>query len=379
FLADTPGQHGTPTRGHRAEMYLMQGSERMEDALATLISTGSAPDLGDPLTRDELTLVRQLSAALAACTRSLDSGAALPQIGSLHETMVAFRSASETAFVSSLAESCDIERFAVRVERAFVLRELAEAVLLAVVNTRIAQGGDPGVEGADMGPVVEASLKGSRTSTLSKCIRRTRANLTLDSVHLRNSLRLAGGLALARFIVGLLGLQHGFWVVFATLTVLKTTATGTRTTALRALLGTAIGFGGSAVLVLTTGTRVTVLAILLPIVTFLSTYLSSVNFVGGQAFFTLLVVVLFNLLDPAGWSLGAVRLEDVAVGATVGVLIGVAAWPKGAGGVLRDALGDVLDSTATYVTRTAERLLPGRALSPAPDMERSQGFASGLR
>lgn len=50
---------------------------------------------------------------------------------------------------------------------------------------------------------------------------RFRANLTLRSVYVRDALRLGAGLALASAAVDAFGLQHGFWVAFATLTVIK--------------------------------------------------------------------------------------------------------------------------------------------------------------
>ena len=49
----------------------------------------------------------------------------------------------------------------------------------------------------------------------------------------------------------------------------------------------------------------------------------------------MLVLVLFNLVDPIGWEIGIIRVEDVALGAAVGVLIGLAAWPRGATGSWR--------------------------------------------
>jgi hypothetical protein len=39
-----------------------------------------------------------------------------------------------------------------------------------------------------------------------------------------------------------------------------------------------------------------------------------ISFAAGQAAFTLVLVILFNIIAPAGWEIGLVRVEDVALG-----------------------------------------------------------------
>jgi hypothetical protein len=52
----------------------------------------------------------------------------------------------------------------------------------------------------------------------------------------------------------------------------------------------------------------------------------------------LFVVVLFDLIQPQGWRLGLIRLEDVALGIAVSLVVAVLLWPRGARGQLRSAL-----------------------------------------
>ncbi len=47
-----------------------------------------------------------------------------------------------------------------------------------------------------------------------------------------------------------------------------------------------------------------------------------------------------NLVEPIGWEIGIIRVENVALGAAAGVLIGLAAWPRGATGQLAQSLAD---------------------------------------
>jgi uncharacterized membrane protein YccC len=57
-------------------------------------------------------------------------------------------------------------------------------------------------------------------------------------VVLQNGLRMAVALSLARLLGGLLEVEHAFWVLFATLSVLRTSASQTGSSALQAVLGT---------------------------------------------------------------------------------------------------------------------------------------------
>jgi uncharacterized membrane protein YccC len=73
--------------------------------------------------------------------------------------------------------------------------------------------------------------------------------------------------------------------------------------------------------------------------------------------FTLLIVTLFNLAAPPQWDIGLIRVEDIAIGAAVGIAIGAAAWPRGATAQLRRALGEAIDAGADYAAGVARRLL----------------------
>ena len=66
------------------------------------------------------------------------------------------------------------------------------------------------------------------------------------------------------------------------------------------------------------GTNTTVLWILLPfVVLFAGLAPTAISFAAGQAAFTVTLLILFNLLVPVGWTLGLVRIEDVAIGSAV--------------------------------------------------------------
>jgi uncharacterized membrane protein YccC len=150
-------------------------------------------------------------------------------------------------------------------------------------------------------------------------------------------------------------LQHGFWVVLGTLSVLRTNAASTGATALRALAGTALGFVVGGVLLLAIGNGSTALWVALPVTVLVASYApGTAPFVVGQAAFTVTVAILFNLLAPVGWKVGVVRIEDVAIGCAVSVAVGVLFWPRGVAAVVGDDLADAYRTGAAYLRQALD-------------------------
>ncbi len=185
------------------------------------------------------------------------------------------------------------------------------------------------------------------------------------SVWFLNSLRGSLALAAAVLVADLSGVQHGFWVVLGALSVLRTNAASTESTALRALGGTVIGFAVGALLLLGIGTSTPALWAALPIALAVAAYApGALPFTLGQAAFTIVVVVLFNLLVPVGWKVGELRIEDVALGCLVSVVVGVLFWPRGAAAVVGDDLADAFRAGAVYLTQAVDWALGSRDVPP---------------
>ena len=161
------------------------------------------------------------------------------------------------------------------------------------------------------------------------------------SVWFRNSLRGAIGLALAVTVVEVTDVNHGFWVVLGCLSVLRSNALGTGATALRALAGTVVGFVVGSAIMVGLGSHYDLLWAVLPIAVLLSGVApTAISFAAGQAGFTVVVVVLFNIIQPTGWKVGLTRIEDVAIGCAVSLVVGFLFWPRGATAALGRALGE---------------------------------------
>ncbi|HTX82675.1 MAG TPA: FUSC family protein [Streptosporangiaceae bacterium] len=188
---------------------------------------------------------------------------------------------------------------------------------------------------------------------------------SLRSVWFRNSARGAIALAAAVAVARFTDVQHAFWVVLGTLSVLRTSAAATGSTALRALLGTSIGFVIGAALLVGIGTSPTALWIAFPLAVLVAAYTpGTAPFAAGQAAFTVTIVVLYNVLVPAGWKVGLLRVEDVAIGCAVSLVVGFLFWPRGISSVVGDNLADAFRSGAGYLSDAANWALGDRAARP---------------
>lgn len=190
--------------------------------------------------------------------------------------------------------------------------------------------------------------------------RLARTHASRNSVWMRNSVRGALGLALAVLVGRLSNLQDGFWIVLGTLSVLRSSALSTSATIVSALLGTLAGIVVGGLVVIALGGEQGALWAVLPFAVLLAAYApQAISFAAGQGAFTLVVLILFNLLQPSGWKVGLVRVEDVALGAGVSLLVGVLLWPRGAGAIVRGAIGTAYVDAARYLDATVTALLGG--------------------
>ncbi|MDP9221993.1 MAG: FUSC family protein [Actinomycetota bacterium] len=196
---------------------------------------------------------------------------------------------------------------------------------------------------------------------------RAAASVDRHSVSLRNSIRGSVALGAAVLVANLSGVQHSFWVVLATLSVLRSSALNTGQNIARGLAGTVAGVVVGAGLVLLIGTNNTVLWLLLPVAILVAGVApAAISFAAGQAAFTVTLVILFNIIAPAGWKVGLIRVEDIAIGCLVSLVVGLLFWPRGATAALRHALAEAYTDTAHYLV-TAVDFGTGRRRSDGHD------------
>lgn len=184
--------------------------------------------------------------------------------------------------------------------------------------------------------------------------------LAKRSVAVRNSLRTGLGLAAAVAITHLFPVQNGFWIVLGAVSVLRSSALTTGTRVVRAVVGTGIGFVLGALLIAGLGVDPVVMWLLMPLVIFGSAYVPEIaSFTAAQAAFTMMVLIFFNLVMPTGWRVGLIRVEDVLLGALVGVLVSVLAWPRGATAWASRAIQAGRDVFARYLHTAVLRITRG--------------------
>ena len=211
----------------------------------------------------------------------------------------------------------------------------------------------------------EGTVAERRAASIAGAMGVLTRHASFRSVWFLNSLRGSLALAAAVLVADLSSVQHGFWVVLGTLSVLRTNAASTESTALRALGGTVLGFVLGALLLLGIGTSTPALWAALPIAVAVAAYApGALPFTFGQAAFTVVVLVLFNLLAPAGWRVGLLRVEDVAIGCLVSLVVGVLFWPRGAASVVGDDLADAFRRGAAYLTQAVDWALGTRDEPP---------------
>jgi len=180
----------------------------------------------------------------------------------------------------------------------------------------------------------------------------------------RDSIRGAAALAIGVFVARETGVQNGFWVVLGTLSVLRSNALATGATVISALAGTAIGIVAGALIVVAIGTDTTVLWLLLPVAVLVASYAPRiVSFAAGQAGFTILLLILFNLIVPVGWKVGIVRVQDVAIGFGISLAVGVVFWPRGAAALVRNSVAAAYVSGVEFVDAAVARIVDRSRMS----------------
>ncbi|MEV6605346.1 FUSC family protein [Kutzneria sp. NPDC051319] len=329
---------------------------------------------------DDLTHIDEVERRLLADTASvlLDVAALLtdeptkPQLDCLEHSL-----AASVEHLRRLRS--DSAEFGAAVHLSFHARTAAVAAHTALADALIAaHRADPAIVsngrrrwyGTDL---AQSERRLAGVTTLANAVSR---HANLRSVWFLNSARGAIALAAAVAVADLTGVEHGFWVVLGTLSVLRTNAASTGSTVLRALLGTVVGFVIGAALLLAIGSSTAALWTALPLAVLVAAYAPGVlPFAAGQAAFTVVVSVLFNLLVPAGWQIGVVRIEDVAIGCAVSLAVGVLFWPRGAGSLVADDLADAFRTGGLYLSDAAHWALGLRPDAPTA----SAAIAAGSR
>jgi uncharacterized membrane protein YccC len=211
-----------------------------------------------------------------------------------------------------------------------------------------------------------AGAKPDVGDTAVDVLRTIRTHLESPSTVLQGSLRVAIGLALAVWVARTFDFSHGFWVVLGTIQVLRSNALGTGRTIVLAVVGNVIGVVIGGLFAVVAGNHPALMWTAFPIAVFGAAYAATtIGFMLSQAAFTINLIVVFNLISPAGWQVGLVRIEDLIVGALISLLVGLLLWPQGARRELARGLGSVYRGLVAYLEQAFDRVLGFEAESAA--------------
>ncbi len=305
---------------------------------AGLICDGAAHPVRDP----------NLVAGLQEATRRLDA---------LVDSAFA---ADVATYVDTESENADPEgdgRGADNIADSIVGRSLDPGFRARVFGIAVGMVADAALQAAGAEPTRDRRVSMPGAWSAHRVRRQSLSYLSFRSVWFRNAVRGAAGLALAVTVVEITNVSHGFWVVLGTLSVLRSNALGTGATALRAIGGTAIGFVIGSAIMIGVADHSVLLWVLLPLAVLVAGMAPSmISFAAGQAGFTLVVIILFNIIDPLGWQVGLTRIEDVAMGCGVSIVVGLLFWPRGATAELGRALSDAFVACSAYLADAVDRL-----------------------
>ncbi|MGW1065447.1 FUSC family protein [Streptomyces aureus] len=373
-----------PTGAGRTDRGLAQAgaaTRRVLDQLSRMAERPESETAADPPSEE---LLRGVAAACTATAAALRGTRAVPGPEALEEMVAGFVAVRGRPSGGLHADTKASRRL---LECRSDLLVTAVSALTVQAAVAVAIGGR-----RDAAGLPPEQFWYARPSTPKLLALRLSGNLTLRSVLFQNAVRTALGLGAARLVAGVLGLEHGFWVLLAVLTLGRTTAGATWSTVRSAATGTLVGALAAGALIFEAGGTVEVYAAVLVPAMFIA---FSVGPIAGpawaQGLFTLVVAAAFSQLAPATWRLAETRLLDVLAGCTIGLICGVLAWPAGAHAEVRRGVADVLRAAAPLVQVTASAVVhasgqsewsgaPGTsAASGAPGTSGAEGTSDGPR
>ncbi len=297
-----------------------------------------------PTVRPDIPETGQLVAAVVAALRSSAAafkGGKPPDPDAIDAARRMHRAALDRWAAQQLRAGRPIEEVLDGLDFDDTLRVVSYLAFLIERNAVVAAGGRPDVR-----------------DTATHIVRTIRAHLESPSTVLQGSLRVAVGLAIAVFVARAFGLSHAFWVVLGTIQVLRSNALGTGRTVIQAVAGNAIGVLIGGLFAIFAGDHPLLMWIAFPIAIFGAAYsVTTIGFMASQAAFTINLIIVFNLISPAGWQVGLVRIEDLLVGAAISLVVGLLLWPRGARREFGRALASTYRVVVGYLETAFDRVL----------------------
>ncbi|MFD3925662.1 FUSC family protein [Streptomyces sp. NPDC058614] len=323
--------------------------------LSAVLAPASSLDEPGPIGDLQSSAVRRAAAEVLDASAEMldDPGATQDRLRAAAQELRDALSALEDGAVSRLPTpddqaggGLDVDAFINSLDVSFRAQEVAFVVLQIAWNVDIARAADQ----RSWSDRLLGREPGSPSGALTSAWERAAAHVEPHSVWLHNSIRGAVGLGIGVALADVTGVQHGFWVMLGTLSVLRSNALNTGQSVYRAVGGTLAGSVLGGLLLQLIGHDTIALWILLPVAVMAAGIVpAAISFAAGQAAFTLTLVILFSIAQPAGLSVILIRIEDIALGSAVSVVVGLFFWPRGASAALSKALAEAYVDSARYL------------------------------
>lgn len=337
--ASAPLRPAGPMSRDIGSLHLVQHLEQAMDLAGRLLERGMGGERDKQFIEECERAFRVTGDALVG---KGEDGALLREMRRLNDVLLAGRRVADEALAGAASDGEPPERR----RSELLLSARRSSTILALLHVSVWMGASAiaalGLS-ARVGPVSatpELAPLLDRPTDVSERARRIVASaLDVRGVLFRNSFRGAVAMSVAILLAKLLPIEHSFWIMISTLAVLRSSAATTSASFVQAVVGTLLGFAISAGILTVAGGNSVYLWVGMPAVVFIASYSPGVlGFLTGQTLFTVLVVLLFTLIDPAGLTTGIVRVETVMIGAASGVVSAFLLWPRGAQSALADAV-----------------------------------------
>lgn len=333
---------GSATARDRGLVQLIDGLSRLRISLRWPTVKASDPKPAD------VALVKASQESLAACGNALLGTGPVPSADDILDARMKHIQQMPLGADKLLSEHrCnDLKQ---SVHSSFYYRMTAFLTAMIVRHTQEAMGQSTKIPQHDPSHYPNASTIAHMDAATSP-LKILQSHLTLTSPWFRRALQTSVGVTLAVAVVEFFHLEHGFWVVLGITAALKLSASESRKTALGAIVGTVAGFAIVAIMLLLIGGDTLPLMILLPFIVFLATWgpAGPLAFPMKQAGFTVLFIMLNSLANGLSLRLGTIRLQDVAIGLVICLIVSTLMWPRGVAAEVRAVITESVRATVEY-------------------------------
>ena len=335
----------------------------LSSGLSSAMSPGTSPGEQVLQCDPEARLVRATAAAVLDAAADLlddlrgDPGLLRSAMSALSEAMGGMVNGATARLPMNRPpgeDDAEVSAFIGTLDLSFRAQELAFATLQVAGNVELAAA----AEQRSWRERLLGREPGEGKKPLAAAWERALSHARWDSVWLHNSLRGAIGLCLAVALAEVTSVQHSFWISLGTLSVLRSNALNTGQNALRAVTGTVAGSIIGTGLLLLIGHHGNVLWLILPFAVLIAGVApAAISFTAGQAAFTVTLVVLFNVGQDPNWHIVLLRVQDIALGCGVSVVVALFFWPRGAAAAVDKALAAAYTDSARYLATAVKYAL----------------------